>query len=128
MSVTMQKIREMIDVNTIVGTPISTPDGGTTIIPVSKVSFGFGSGGADYANKTMQNPPFMFGGGSGAGVTIIPVSFLIITDKEIKLLPVTPPANTTVDRVVELIPDIFNKVSDLIKQHSAKKETGDDQA
>ena len=121
MSITMQKIREMIDVNTIVGTPISTPDGGTTIIPVSKVCFGFGSGGTDHAGKAQQNPPFMFGGGSGAGVNIIPVSFLVITDKEIKLLPVTPPANTTVDRVVELVPDIFNKISDLIKEHTPKK-------
>ena len=122
MSITMQKIREMVDVNTIVGTPISTPDGGTTIIPVSKVSFGFGSGGGDYAKPSMQNPPYLFGGGSGAGINITPVSFLIITDKEVKLLPVTPPANTTVDRVVELMPDVFNKITDMINQYSAKKE------
>ena len=78
MSETMSKIKEMVDVNTIIGTPITTADG-TTVIPVSKVTFGFASGGSDFAPKHMpQNAPLAFGGGGGAGVTVSPVCFLII--------------------------------------------------
>ena len=100
MSTTMQKIREMVDVNTIIGTPIRTDDG-ITLIPVSKLSFGFASGGSDFATKN-QKPEAdnAFGGGGGAGVNISPVAFLIVKGDTVKLLPVAPPANTTVDRVV----------------------------
>lgn len=78
MTETMSKIKEMVDVNTIIGTPITTADG-TTVIPVSKVTFGFASGGSDFAPKHMpQNAPLAFGGGGGAGVTVSPVCFLII--------------------------------------------------
>ena len=73
MSSVMKNIREMVDVDTIVGNPITTPDG-TTIIPVSKVSFGFGSGGSDLPGK---DPEKKFGGGGGAGVTIQPIAFLV---------------------------------------------------
>lgn len=111
MSTTMQKIREMVDVNTIIGTPIRTDDG-ITLIPVSKLSFGFGSGGADYATKA-QKPEGDngFGGGSAAGVKIAPVAFLIVKGDSVKLLPVAPPAGNTVDRVVELVPEMFDKVT-----------------
>lgn len=122
METTMQKIREMVDVNTIVGTPIQTQDG-ITIVPVSKVSFGFASGGSDFATKNQASGnPNAFGGGSGAGVHITPVAFLVIKDGSVKILPVTPPASTTVDRVVELVPEIVDKVSGMFEKNKDKSE------
>lgn len=112
----MQKIREMVDVNTIVGQPIATADG-ITVIPVSKVSFGFASGGSDFQTKHQQaNQNNSFGGGSGAGVNISPVAFLIVKDGNIKLLNVSPPASTTVDRLVEMVPDVIDKVNELLNK------------
>lgn len=101
---TMAKIREMVDTNTIVGQPITTPDG-VTLIPISKVSFGFGSGGGDYG----KTPPKDFGGGSAAGVKIDPVAFLVIKDGTTRVLPVAVPPVSTVDRIVEMVPDILDK-------------------
>jgi sporulation protein YtfJ len=123
METTMQKIREMVDVNTIVGEPISTADG-STIIPVSKVSFGFASGGADYQGKNQQpTKDNAFGGGAGAGVTIVPVAFLIVKDESVKLLHVAPPVTTTIDRVIETVPEVIDRVSDFIKK--GKKDKAD---
>ena len=102
---TMAKIREMVDTNTIVGQPITTPDG-VTLIPISKVSFGFGSGGGDYGKTT---PKENFGGGSAAGVKIDPVAFLVIKDGTTRVLPVAVPPVSTVDRIVEMVPDILDK-------------------
>ena len=110
--VTLTKIKEMVDVNTIVGAPIITPDG-TTLIPISKVTFGFASGGSDVPIKDAGG----FGGANGAGVKIDPVGFLTISDGVVKMLNITPPANTTVDRLVELIPEIIDKVQDLIDKY-----------
>ena len=122
MSTTMQKIREMVDVNTIVGQPIQA--GEVTIIPVSKVSFGFASGGSDFTSKN-QKPEAdnAFGGGSGAGVNISPVAFLIVKGDTVKLLPVAPPAGNTVDRVVERVPEMFDKVTGYMEKN--KKEDKD---
>ena len=102
---TMAKIREMVDTNTIVGQPITTPDG-VTLIPISKVSFCFGSGGGDYGKTT---PKENFGGGSAAGVKIDPVAFLVIKDGTTRVLPVAVPPVSTVDRIVEMVPDILDK-------------------
>ena len=120
MSTTMQKIREMVDVNTIIGTPIRTDDG-ITLIPVSKLSFGFASGGSDFVTKN-QKPEAdnAFGGGGGAGVNISPVAFLIVKGDTVKLLPVAPPANTTVDRVVEMVPDVIDKVTGFLEKQQDK--------
>ncbi|SMC39899.1 GerW family sporulation protein [Papillibacter cinnamivorans] len=116
MEKTMQKIREMIDVNTIVGNPINTLDG-TTLIPVSRVTFGFGAGGGDYAVKDSKpGADNGFGGGSGAGVNISPIAFLVVKDGSVKLLNVAPPANTTVDRVVELVPEIIDKIKEFTEK------------
>lgn len=101
-----------MDVNTIVGSPITTPDG-ITLIPVTKVIFGFGSGGGDYP----ANDQACFGGGSGAGVKLDPVGFLVINDGTVKMLNITAPANTTVDRLVEQIPDVMDKVDQFIDKH-----------
>jgi len=119
MATTMEKIREMVDVNTIVGQPISTVDG-VTLIPVSKVAFGFGSGGADFQSK-QQSPANPFGGGGGAGVKITPVAFVVVQNGTVKMLNVNPPAATTVDRVVEMAPDIIDKVTSLIKKDKTEE-------
>ena len=112
---TIQKIREMVDVNSVIGQPISTPDG-VTIIPVSKVSVGFGGGGSDFVNnKGGENP---FGGGVGGGVKVTPICFLIIKDGAVRMMPVAAPANTTADRIVEMVPDTLDKISAFIDSHS----------
>ena len=104
---TIQKIREMLDVNTVVGTPITTPDG-VTIIPVSKVSVGFGGGGSDFASKASENP---FGGGVGGGVKVSPVCFLVVKDGNVRMLSVPTPANSTTERIVEMLPDTLDKIT-----------------
>lgn len=115
---TMQKIREMVDVNSVIGQPITTPDG-VTIIPVSKVSVGFGGGGSDFVNsKGGENP---FGGGVGAGVKVTPVCFLIVKDGNVRMMPVAVPANTTADRVLEMVPDTLDKISSFIATKTGEK-------
>ena len=121
---TMNKIREMVDANTVVGQPITTQDG-VTLIPVSKLSFGFATGGSDFG-KT-QNVPKNFGGGAGAGVNVIPVAFLIVKDGNVRILPVAPPPGDTVSRVVEMVPDMFDKVTGYIDKKSAEKKAEQDE-
>lgn len=112
MDTTLKKIKEMTDVNTIIGDPITTPDG-TTIIPVSKVTYGFASGGSDLPTKRENKD--CFGGGSGAGVTINPVAFLSIHNGSVKLIPVEK-YDGAVDRIVGMIPDVFDKVTEYFKK------------
>ena len=118
MNVTMSKIKEMVDVNTVVGTPITTPDG-ITVVPISRVSLGFASGGSDFPLKEAQQG---FGGGNGAGITIIPVGFLIINDGNVRMLNIAPPAGSTVDRLVELIPDVMDRVQDFIDSKKSEED------
>lgn len=115
---TMEKVHEMVDTNTIVGQPITTPDG-VTLIPISKVSFGFGSGGGDYGKTA---PKDNFGGASAAGVKIAPVAFLVIKDGTTRVLPVAIPPVSTVDRVVDMVPDIMDKVEKYFDKKQAEKE------
>lgn len=124
MTETMAKIKEMVDVNTIVGDPIATADG-TTIIPVSKVTFAFASGGSDFAPRHGQSAgKFAFGGGGGAGVTVVPVCFLIISPNgDANILGVNAQASTTVDRLVEMIPSAISKVSSFLEGRHGKVET-----
>ena len=117
---TIAKIRDMVDVNSVVGDPITTPDG-VTIIPVSKVSVGFGGGGSDFVSKNVNKQENPFGGGAGGGVKITPIAFLIIKDGSVRMLPVAAPANTTADRLVEMVPDVLDKVSSFIDSHTNKK-------
>lgn len=117
MQSTMDRIREMVDTNTIVGQPITTPDG-VTLIPISKVSFGFGSGGADYGETT---PKENFGGGSAAGVRIDPVAFLVIREGNTRVLPVAVPPATTVDRVIDMVPDLLEKVEKYLDKKEEKE-------
>ena len=105
-----------MDVNTSIGSPFVAADG-TTVIPVSKVSFGFGAGGSELASKhAASGSPLACGGGSGAGVNIAPVAFLIIKGDSVKLLPVAPPAGNAVDGVVEMVAEMFVKVTGFIEK------------
>ena len=111
---TISKIREMVDVNSVIGNPITTPDG-VTIIPVSKVSVGFGGGGSDYTKNQEA-----FGGGAGGGVKVSPVGFLVVSNGNVRMIPVAQGANTTADRLVEMIPDTLDKISAFIESHTKK--------
>ena len=113
----MEKIREMVDVNTIIGEQIVTNDG-TTIIPISKVSFGFASGGSDLPTKT---PKDLFGGGAGAGVTIQPIAFIVVKDKEVKLLQMNVNGNVATG-IVNMVPDMVDKISGMISKNKDKTE------
>ncbi len=121
---TIAKIREMVDVNSVIGNPITTPDG-VTIIPISKVSVGFGGGGSDFVSKNANKQENPFGGGAGGGVKINPIAFLIVKDGNVRMLPVAAAANTTADRLVEMVPDVLDKVSAFIDSHTAKKAEGE---
>ena len=113
MQTTMESIRGMVDVNTVVGAPVMDQKG-TTIIPISKVSFGFVAGGGEYAVEDGKQKPvptdiFPFAGGTGAGVSVQPVGFLVVTDKQVKILP----AQTTgaMERMVELLPQLIEELN-----------------
>lgn len=116
---TIAKIREMVDVNSVVGDPITTADG-VTIIPVSKISVGLGGGGSDFVSKNVNHHENPFGGGVGAGVKVTPVAFLIIKEGSVRMIPVATPANTTVDRLVEMVPDTLDKIASFIDSRKEK--------
>ena len=117
---TITKIREMVDANSVVGEPITTPDG-VTIIPVSKISIGLGGGGSDFNSKNNAEKDYPFGGGVGAGVKVSPVAFLIVKEGSVRVVPMAAPANTTADRVVQLIPETLDKITDFIDSRLEKK-------
>ena len=117
MNSAMQKLRELVDVNTIIGDPITTPDG-ILIIPISRVAFGFGSGGSDWPT---QNPKQTFGGGSGGGVAVTPIGFLIVSGGEVKLLQLAAQGNTG-DRLINMVPDLVDKVASLFSKEEKKQQ------
>ena len=112
---TIEKIRDLVDTSTIIGEAIYA-EGGTTSIPVSKVTYGFASGGADFPSKGSKE---LFGGGGGAGVTITPVAFLVINNGDVTLKHITAYDNAA-ERVVNLVPEMFDKVTGLMNK--AKKD------
>ena len=117
---TITKIREMVDSNSVVGEAITTPDG-VTIIPISKISIGFGGGGSDFVSKNVNRQENPFGGGVGAGVKVTPVAFLVIKEGSVRMLPVAAPASTTADRLVEMVPDTLDKIAAFIDSRMEKK-------
>ena len=120
MATTMQKIREIADVNTIIGQPIQA--GNVTIIPISRLTVGFASGGSDFVSKNQKaDSDNAFGGGSGAGMNLSPVAFLIVKGDTVKLMPVAPPPSSTVDRVVEMVPEVIDKVTEFVEKQQDKK-------
>lgn len=118
---TIAKIREMVDVNSVVGEPITTGDG-VTIIPVSKISIGLGGGGSDFVSKNPNHQDNPFGGGVGAGVKVTPVAFLVIKEGSVRMIPVATPANTTADRIVEMVPDTLDKIVSFIDSRTKTNE------
>ena len=119
LGVTMDKIKQMVDVNTVIGSPVTTPDG-TTVIPVSRVSYGFASGGSDLPSKT-QPAAGLFAGGSGAGITISPIAFLTIHQGNVRVLQIEPYLSS-VDRALEKVPDVVDKVTSLFQKEDRKEE------
>lgn len=117
MEASMSKIRDMVDSNTIIGEPIQTPDG-VTLIPVSRLSFGFGCGGGDYGKQAPK-----FGGASTASVKVEPVAFLVVKDGVTRVMPVALPAVGTVDRVIDLVPQVMDRVESFIDKKKTEKET-----
>ena len=117
METTMGKIREMVDVNTVVGAPITTPDG-ITVIPVSRISYAFATGGSDFRVK--EKPAF--GGGNGAGVKIDPIGFLVVKDGNVRMVSITPPAKNTVDRVIEKAPELMDTIETFFKKRTPAEE------
>ena len=117
MDTTLDKLKQMVDVNTVIGNPIVTPDG-TTIIPVSKVIYGFASGGSEFNSKKPDSEN-LFGGGSGAGVTITPIAFISVSNGEAKLLNISAYSDAQ-DRAIGSIPEIIDKITALFKKD--KKE------
>lgn len=118
MDKTIEKIKSMVNTDTVIGAPI--PVGDVTLIPVSKVTYGFAAGGSDLPSKTAGAE--LFGGGGGAGITIAPVAFLSVCGTQVKLLPINQPF-TTLDRVVEMVPEAVDKVTGFIQSRKKKGET-----
>ena len=124
MDTTMDKLRAMVDANTIIGDPISAANG-TTIIPVSKVSFGFASGGSDLPTQAAEK----FAGGAGAGVTVKPVAFIVIkSDGDVQLMELGG-KSSPVEGIVDAIPGVIEKIKGMVADKKAKKdEKSDDKA
>lgn len=118
MGTTIEKIREMVDANTVMGDPITTADG-TVLIPVSKISYGFASGGADVPTKKSDSKG-AFGGGAGAGVTVVPVAFIVIKDGDAKMLQIQAFEGST-DRIIGMAPELIDKITSMFKKDKSKK-------
>ena len=113
---TIEKVRDLVDVSTIIGDPINLPDG-LTIIPVSKVTYGFASGGSDFPSK---NNVELFGGAGGAGITINPVAFLVVKDGDVTIKHITANDNA-VERAVTMVPEMFDKVTSFVSKNKEAK-------
>lgn len=118
MDVTLEKIKSMVDSSTVVGDPITSADG-TLILPISKLTFGFASGGSDFPSKTSKD---LFGGGGGAGVTVIPVAFLVVKDGNVRMIQLADTSNN-IDRAISLFPDMVDKISALFKKKNMNEPT-----
>lgn len=123
MNVTMDKIKNMVDVNTVIGDPITTPDG-TTIIPISRVSYGFASGGSDLPSKS-QPAAGLFAGGAGASVGISPIAFLAVSNGNVKVLQIEPYISP-VDRALEKVPDVVDKITALFRKEEPDETTAEE--
>lgn len=120
MKETLEKVRLMADANTVVGQPIVT--GEVTLIPISRVSVGVGVGGSDFVSKNQKTDSgSCFGGGSGAGMNIDPIAFLVVRGDSVRILPMLPPADGAVGRVVDMVPELVDKVTDFVEKQQAKK-------
>lgn len=112
MDTTLEKIKGMVDSNTIIGNPITMADG-TLILPISKVTFGFASGGSDFPSKVPSKE--LFGGGSGAGVSISPVAFLVVKDGNVRTIQLCDTSNN-VERAIVMVPEVIDKITGLFQK------------
>ena len=119
MRATMEQLRAGADANTIIGAPIQAE--GVTLIPVSRLSLGVAGGGTEFSTKKQPAGENSFGGGSGASAKLEPVAFLVVRGDSVKLLPVAPPPATTVNRVIETVPEVVDKVTGFIEKQQEKK-------
>ena len=117
MGVTMDKIRELVNSDTIIGEPVSLPDV-TTILPVSRVTFGVATGGSDFAAKQSKE---LFGGGSGAGVTVAPVAFLVVKDGNVRTIQLADP-NNSLERAITMLPELVDKLAALLKKEKPEAQ------
>ena len=118
----IEKIKDMVDCQTIVGDPIDAGDG-IRVIPISKVTYGFASGGSDFPTKTNKD---LFGGGGGAGVTISPVAFLVVNNGDVTVKYISEGVENSAERIIGMVPDVVNKVSDVVtKLKGGNEETAD---
>ena len=121
--VTMNRVKELVDANTVVGEPITTADG-VTIIPVSRISVGFGSGGTDFASKN-NNASKNFGGGTAAGVNVDPIAFLIVRKDTVRLLPCMNGPYGPVEKLVDMMPELVDRFSGFVDQRKGSKTETD---
>ena len=119
MQTTMENVKNILQVDTVVGDPIITPDG-ITLVPISQISVGFGGGGVEFGPKRKDGPQ-PYGGGNATGVKIEPFGFLVIKDGVVRMINVTPPANTTVDRIIDLVPQVMDRIDAFVTKQ--KEET-----
>lgn len=119
MKTAMESIKEMVDVNTVVGDPVETPDG-TVVIPVSRVTLGFAAGGGEFEiSRGEDESVYPFGGGSGAGVSVQPVGFLVISAGQVRLLPVH--GNLIADRLIDLAPQVIEKIDAYLQKMNERQ-------
>lgn len=119
MTTTMENVKSMLQTDTVTGDPIYTPDG-ITLVPVSKISIGFGGGGVEFSTgKRTTNKPY--GGGNATGVKVDPTGFLVIKDGVVRMINVTPPANTTIDRLIEMVPQVIDRVEAFINNQKVEE-------
>lgn len=119
MQTTMENVKNMLKVDTVVGEPIITPDG-ITLVPISKISVGFGGGGVEFGSKTKPDAR-PYGGGNATGVKIDPIGFLVIKDGTVRMINVTPPASNTVDRIIDMVPQVIDRVDAFITKQKQGK-------
>ena len=113
MQSTMDNVKNILKVDEVVGEPIYTPDG-ITLVPISRISVGFGGGGVEFTPKKAGSRPY--GGGNATGVKIEPIGFLVIKEGSVRMINITPPASTTVDRIIDLVPQVMDKVDAFISK------------
>ena len=118
MASALEKMRDLVDSNTVIGSPIYTQDG-TTILPISKVSFGFVSGGTDFASKTQKD---LFGGAASAGGSVTPVGFLVIKEGSVKLMQLAE-GGATLDRLINMMPEVIDRVEGFVAKKTGKTDT-----
>lgn len=116
MKTTMENLKGMVDVNTVVGTPVTSADG-STLIPVSRVSFGFVSGGGEYPCQGKED--FPFAGGSGAGISLNPVGFLCVSKDNVRMMPAQH--ENPLEHLMEIVPQVMENVQKLIKECCAEQ-------